>query len=94
MWVVGAWSVGAGDKASSGAMTKLGKNPTGQSLKRQTNAVLTGKCQCQPGGKQGAKNERGGHGKEISMGKGECADQFRQASSAISTATHSLFAKS
>ena len=92
--MVGAWSVGAGDEASSGALTKLGKNPTGQSLKRQTNAVLTGKRQCQPGGKQGAENGRGGHGKEISMGKGECVDQFRQASSAISTATHPLFTKS
>ena len=71
MWVMGAWGGGAGDKASSGALTKLGKNPTGQSLKRQTNAVLTGKRQCQPGGKQGAENERGGHGKEISMVKRE-----------------------
>ena len=67
--MVGAWSVGAGDEASSRALTKLGKNPAGQSLKRQTNAVLTGKRQCQPRGKQGAENERGGHGKEISMGE-------------------------
>jgi hypothetical protein len=44
---------------------------TGQSLKRPADAVLTGKRQCQPGGKQGAENQRGGHGEEVSMGEGE-----------------------
>ena len=92
--MVGAWSVGAGDEASSGALPQLGKNQAGKSLKRQANAVLTGKRQCQAGGKQGAENERDGHGKEISMGNGNCGDQFRQTSSAISIASHPSFAKS
>ena len=41
---------------------EFGEHPIGQSLKRPANAVLTGKRQCQPGGKQGAENQRGGHG--------------------------------
>jgi hypothetical protein len=73
---------------------ELGENPIGQRLKGPANAVLTGKRQCQPGGKQGAENERGCHGKKISVVEGKCGGQFWQASSAISTATHPSFAKS
>ena len=61
--------LGAGDEASPRAFLELGEHPIGQSLKGPANAVLTGQRQCQPGGKQGAENERGGHGEEISMGR-------------------------
>ena len=62
--------LGAGDEARPRAFLEFGEHPVGQSLKRPANAVLTGKRQCQPGGKQGAENQRGGHGEEISMGEG------------------------
>ena len=58
-------------EASPRAFVELGEHPVGQSLKRPANAVLTGQRQCQPGGKQGAENQRGGHGEGISMGKGK-----------------------
>ena len=58
-------------EASLRAFVELGEHPVGQSLKRPANAVLTGQRQCQPGGKQGAENQRGGHGEGISMGKKE-----------------------
>ena len=67
------WSgegVGVRHEASSSAFVEFGEHPIGESLKRPADAVLTGKRQCQPGGKQGAENERGGHGEGISMGKG------------------------
>ena len=60
----------AGDEASPRTFVEFGENPIGQSLKRPADAVLTGKRQCEPGGKQGAENQRGGHGEEISMGGG------------------------
>ena len=85
--------LGAGDESSPRAFVEFGEHPAGQSLKCPANAVLTGKRQCQPGGKQGAENQRGGHGEEVSMGN-EGVSQFRQASSAISTATHLSLAKS
>ena len=66
--VLGMW---AGDESSPRAFVEFGEHSIGQSLKCPANAVLTGKRQCQPGGKQGAENERGGHGKEISMVKRE-----------------------
>ena len=47
---------------------EFGEDPIGQSLERPANAVLTEKRQCQPGGKQGAENQRGGHGEGVSMG--------------------------
>ena len=62
--------LGVGDKSSPRAFVEFGEHPVGQSLKRPANAVLTGKRQCEPGGKQGAENQRGGHGKDVSMGKG------------------------
>ena len=68
-WAVG-WS-GVGNESSPRAFVEFGEHPVGQSLKRPANAVLTGKRQCQPGGKQGAENQRGGHGEEISMGEGK-----------------------
>ena len=61
----------AGDEASSSAFVELGEQPVGESLKRPANAVLTGQGQCQPGGKQGAENERGGHGEGVSIGEQE-----------------------
>ena len=54
--------LGVGDEASPRTFVEFGEHPIGQSLKRPANAVLTGKRQCQPGGKQGAENQRGGHG--------------------------------
>lgn len=62
---------GVADETSSRAFVELGEHPVGESLKRLANAVLTGKRQCQPGGKQGAENQRGGHGEEVSKGTGE-----------------------
>ena len=73
---------------------EFGEDPIGQSLERPADAVLTGKRQCQPGGKQGAENQRGGHGEGISMGKEGREGQFRQASSARSMASHLSLAKS
>jgi len=66
---------------------EFGEHPGGEGLKRPANAVLTGKRQCQPRGEQGAENERGGHGEDVSMGKEGRVSQFRHASSVISTAT-------
>ena len=48
---------------------EFGEHPIGESLKCPANAVLAGKRQCQPGGKQGAENERGGHGKWLHGGE-------------------------
>ena len=65
------WSgveVGVRHEASPRAFVELGEHLTGESLKRPANAVLTGQRQCQPGGKQGAENERGGHAEGISVG--------------------------
>ena len=84
--------LGAGDESSPRAFVEFGEHPAGQRLKGPANAVLTGKRHRQPGGKQGAENERGGHGKGLHGG--ESVYQFRQASSAISTATHRSWAKS
>jgi len=64
--------VGAGNKSSPRAFLEFGEHPVGQRLKRPANAVLTGQRQCQPGGKQGAENERDGHGEEVSMEREEC----------------------
>jgi len=58
----------AGDEASPRAFVEFGEHPIGQSLEGPADAVLTGKRQCQHGGKQGAENQRGGHGEGISMG--------------------------
>jgi hypothetical protein len=82
----------AGDESSPRTFVEFGENPIGQSLKGPADAVLTGKRQCQPGGKQGAENERGGHGEESSM-VGDWV-QFRQASSTRSMASHLSWAKS
>jgi len=69
MWAV--VGMRAGDEAGSRAFVEFGEDPIGQSLECPADAVLTGKRQCQPGGKQCAENERGGHEEEGSMGKGE-----------------------
>jgi len=61
----------AGDESSPRAFVEFGKHPAGERLKRSANAVFTGKRQCQPGGKQGAENQRGGHGEDVSMGEQE-----------------------
>ena len=61
--------MGVGDESSPRAFVEFGEDPIGQSLKGPADAVLTGKRQCQPGGKQGAENQRGGHGEEVSMGR-------------------------
>ena len=50
--------VEAGNKSSPRAFVKFGEHPIGQSLERPADTVLTGKRQCQPGGKQGAENQR------------------------------------
>ena len=63
--------LGSGNEARLRAFVEFGEHPVGQSLKRPANAVLTGKRQCQPGGKQGAENQRGGHGEGVSMGEQE-----------------------
>ena len=63
--------LGVGNESSPRTFVEFGEHPVGQSLKRPANAVLTGKRQCQPGGKQGAENQRGGHGEDVSMGRGE-----------------------
>ena len=68
MWAVG-WS-GVENEARLRAFVEFGEHSFGQSLKGPADAVLTGKRQCQPGGKQCAENQRGGHGEEISIGKG------------------------
>ena len=73
---------------------EFGEHPIGQSLERPANAVLTGQRQCQPRGKQGAENQRGGHAEGGLHGEGECVNQFRQASSARSMASHLSLAKS
>jgi hypothetical protein len=57
--VVGMW---VGDETSSRAFVELGEYPACEGLKRPADAVLTRQRQCQPGGKQGAENQRGGHG--------------------------------
>ena len=70
--MVWAWVVlGVGNKSSPRAFVEFGEHPIGQSLKRPANAVLTGKRQCQPGGKQGAENQRGGHGEGSLHGEGK-----------------------
>jgi hypothetical protein len=60
----------AGDEASPRTFLEFGEHPAGERLKRPANAVLTGQRQCQPGGKQGAENQRGGHGEDVSMEEG------------------------
>ena len=68
------WSVlgmRAGDEASTRTFVEFGEHPVGESLKRPADAVLTGKRQCQPGGKQGAENQRGGHGEGSLHGEGK-----------------------
>ena len=65
-------------EASPGTFLEFGKHPIGQSLKGPANAVLTGKRQCQPGGKQGAENQRGGHGKGSSLGE-DVGDRWKKA---------------
>ena len=62
--------MGAGNESSPRAFVEFGEDPIGQRLKGPADAVLTGQRQCQPGGKQGAENQRGGHGEEISMEEG------------------------
>jgi len=69
MWAVVGMRVG--DEASPRAFLEFGEHPVGQRLKGPADAVLTGKRQCQPGGKQGAENQRGGHGEGGSMGEQE-----------------------
>jgi len=59
----------AGDESSPRAFVEFGEHPAGEGLKRSANAVLTGKRQCQPGGKQGAENQRGGHGEGAPWGR-------------------------
>ena len=61
----------AGDEASPRAFVEFGEHPIGQSLKGPADTALTGKRQCEPGGKQGTENQRGGHWEGASMGKGE-----------------------
>ena len=80
-------SMRAGDEACPRTFVEFGEDPIGQSLKGPANAVLTGKRQCQPGGKQGAENERGGHGEGAPWWKEGRVSQFRHASSVISIAT-------
>ena len=68
------WScvvLGSGNEARLRAFVEFGEHPVGQSLKRPANAVLTGQRQCQPGGKQGAENQRGGHGEGAPWGTKE-----------------------
>ena len=65
--VLGMW---AGDESSPRAFVEFGEHSIGQSLKCPANAVLTGKRQCQPGGKQCAENQRRGHGKGAPWWKG------------------------
>ena len=60
-----------GNESSPRAFVEFGEDPIGQSLERPANAVLTEKRQCQPRGKQGAENERGGHGEGLHGGTGE-----------------------
>ena len=82
------WScvvLGSGNEARLRAFVEFGEHPVGQSLKRPANAVLTGKRQCQPGGKQGAENERGGHG-EGAPWEGESGRHQRGAASSGSAA--------
>lgn len=62
-WAVVGMRVG--DEASSRTFLEFGEHPIGQSLKGPANAVLTGQRQCQPGGKQCAENQRGGHGEGL-----------------------------
>ena len=76
MWAVVCMR--AGDEASTRTFVEFGEHPAGEGLKRSANAVLTGKRQCQPGGKQCAENQRGGHGKEVSMGEGKQAAGTRE----------------
>ena len=68
----------AGDESSPRAFLEFGEHLIGQSLERPANAVLTGQRQCQPGGKQGAENQRGGHGEEISKGE-DVGDRWKKA---------------
>ena len=68
----------AGDEARLRAFVEFGEHPGGEGLKRSANAMLTGQRQCQPGGKQCAENQRGGHGKEVSMGEGKQAAGTRE----------------
>ena len=56
----------AGDESNPRAFVEFGEHPIGQRLKRSADTVLTGQRHCQPGGKQGAENQRGRHGWEIS----------------------------
>jgi hypothetical protein len=70
--------LGAGDESSPRAFVEFGEHPIGQSLKRPADAVLTGKRQCQPGGKQGAENQRGGHGKGAPWGEKTKAADARE----------------
>ena len=53
--------LGVGDKSSPRSFVEFGEHPVGQRLKGPANAVLPGQRQCQPGGKQCAENQRGGH---------------------------------
>jgi hypothetical protein len=85
---------GVGDETSSRAFVELGEHPACEGLERPADAVLTRQRQCQPRGKQGAENQRGGHAEGGLHGEGECVNQFRQASSARSMASHLSLAKS
>jgi hypothetical protein len=76
MWAVG-WS-GVGNESSPRAFVEFGEHPISQRLKGPANAVLTGKRQCQPGGKQGAENQRGGHGKGAPWGEEERSGRHRR----------------
>ena len=78
MWAV-EWT-GMGNESSPRAFVEFGEHPIGERLKRPANAVLTGKRQCQPGGKQGAENERGGHGEGAPWGEEERSGRERERS--------------
>ena len=78
MWAVVCMR--AGDESSSRTFVEFGEDPIGQSLKGPANAVLTGQRQCQPGGKQCAENQRGGHGEGAPWGEEERSGRERERS--------------
>ena len=78
------------------SLAELFEQPVGEGLQSPANPVFAGKSHCQPEGQQG--NEKGWrHGNWVSFGGGVnvgLASQLRAASSARSTASHWLLAKS
>ena len=74
----------------AGPFAEFVEQPGGEVLERAADSMLAGEGDSQPGGEQGAEDGRGHEGVLLGVEGG----QFRQASSARSTASQRSVAKS